>query len=138
MAVSEAVVHKKAPIDGWLILIGVAVWLMGITSALTLVVDIIRIFVSTAIIAKPVTTILGIAQSTVSVLLLILFIKRKAIFVKLSVWFLAYLFVYGIYFVIAFHHPKVSFYSGLIYLPIYVVSAIYLLRSKRVKDTFVR
>ncbi len=135
---SEELNKNKVAIGGWLVPIGIAVSLMGGLGALSLVVEVLKLFLPIPTTTTPLVTVVGNIQSVVSILLLVLFVMRKRIFVKLFVWALALTFLYGIYFAVAVPHSKVSLYADLVYMPLYVISVIYLLRSKRVENTFVR
>lgn len=138
MIVSEGADDKKVSIGGWLILIAIAVWFMGILGALDLAFEVLKLFVAIPTTTTPLMTAVGVIHSVASILLLVLLMKRKRVFIKLSILYLAIAFIYGIFYAVAIHHPKLSLYADLVYLPTYVISAIYLLRSKRARNTFVR
>lgn len=128
---------EKVPIRGWLVLIGIAVWLMGIGGAVGLAFEIVKLFVGMPTTETSIETAMSFVGGVLSIVLLVLFGKRKRAFIPVSIVNLAILFIYDIYFDVAIHYPKVSFYADLVYLPIYVISATYLLRSKRVRNTFI-
>jgi len=120
----------KVPIRGWLILIGIIVWVNPID----------MIFVVSEILSQVVKVswfelLLIIVQLVISIVVLILFVKRKRTFVSLIVILFGWSIIAGIASTLI-HYTSISKMTYNIIVDIILM--LYVLYSQRVKNTFVR
>lgn len=64
--------------------------------------------------------------------------KEEKSFIKLSIWYLVLNAIYMTVYITIIPLLKEFYYFEIIQVVLHVISAIYLIRSKRVKNTFVR
>ena len=132
----SSVPEQKEPIDGWLIVFAIALWialfiyLMLFVGSLAILpfhdflhqIDLVQDFIGTIM----------------SVILLVLFIRRKAAFVKLYIAYQIYAAVLETVLLVVHFYVHKSMVSNFVRYSEIIVIVLYLLRSKRVKRTFVR
>lgn len=111
---------------------------MGIFGVLSLILSILRLFISLPPKTSSFVTVYELIHGTLSILILSLLIRRKRAFKAFSMLYFGLAFLYGIYFDIGFPLKRVTFVADIVYCVLYVLSVIYIVRSKRVRTTFVR
>lgn len=135
MAVNLDEVQGK--IRGWLIVVGVVLWIDAIVGPLAFIAG---LFVSRNLLfTTPYEIQLAgfLVDAIANIIMLILFIKKKKAFIGLAVAYQIYSVVVelAIIMIDIIHH--LSFWKEALALTIPVVLFFYLIRSKRVKMTFV-
>lgn len=122
---------NKEPIRGWLIIIGVFTWIAPIAYLLDLVIDVTTHQLSTVVLIE------GIIPTIFSIALLILFLQRRKAFVTWEYIYLTYGVVVEAITDIAVHDVTHGMNVAIAFIEAILIGG-YLLRSNRVKRTFVR
>ena len=150
---SDDLKETKVPIRGWLIFINILIWYLTIIS----IINLIGYFLSQPHFSNIIffwgNQFNFIVQAILSIICLVFFTKRKRIFIKwfvgLSAWGIFYYIVY-ILFIIIFSvngfitinntnmRSYIAVVSNTLNIILGVAFILYALRSKRVKNTFVR
>lgn len=128
--------EPKEPIRGWLILIAIWLWFAPFYNFYILVNGLIYFHLHNFWIYLE--TVDGFIRTILSIIILILFIKRKTAFIKVMIACQIYFFFLETVFLLEYihlHRNLTIFIIG--YLEIIVI-LLYMIRSKRVKWTFVR
>jgi len=118
----------KEPIRGWLIVIAILLWIGIFAGTLALF-----LWIQTHILLPE--TFIVLLASIACIPLLALFHRRKKVFV---VWFLAWVATIPVRAIAEHFTDHLSVYRDLFYFIETIVIVLYILRSKRVKRTFVR
>jgi hypothetical protein len=128
---SDELKEVRVPIGGWLILVAIILWATAIFSPLSLGLELLLQPVSTSTWLE---VMYSAGTAVISITTLVVFMKRRR---TLVYWFIG-LQVWAILYYIVFLIIGVNLYTDLFGIIENVVLLLYIVRSKRVKNTFVR
>lgn len=127
--------EPKEPIRGWLIPFAIVLWLAPFYSFLLFVGGLVDLHLHH--LRLDIVTVEGFIGIIMSTILLVLFMKRKATFIKMEIVYQIYsLFLETALLLVGIHLHNNLIFNAMGYLEIIVI-LLYVIRSKRVKRTFV-